>query len=1213
MLSGPESHLLSRQLCCCVIAITLIAASPATGQEGSPAAIRDFEAHIRPLLSEHCLECHSGSRPKGGLSLESRAAALAGGESGPAVVPGDPDASLLIQAVRREGLEMPPSGPLPEKAILQFTEWIRSGAVWPGPEESPLPKRTESTAVTAEDRGHWAFQPPVAAALPTISDTAPVQHPVDAFIEHRLEAAGLKAVEAAAPRTLIRRVFLALTGLPPDWRELAAWEARIAAPSGGLNAEAYSALVDDLLSRPAYAEHWARRWLDVVRYAQSNGYERDAAKPDSWQYRDYVVRSFLQDKPWDRFLLEQLAGDELPDSSGETRTATGFYRLGVWDDEPDDARQAEFDDLDDILTTIGASMLGLTVNCARCHDHKFDPIPQTDYYRLLAFFRGLRRYELPAPSLQNSSALPAEDDAVVLQAALASAGSDVQPDAALKMVSDSALAGLRWTCGVREYVDGPPATQLLIRGQAGNPGPSVTPGFPRVLAATDAAAELPTEAQGLRSESPLQPLFPSSGRRLAFARWLVRPEHPLTARVIVNRVWHQHFGRGLVPTTGDFGRAGAKPSHPELLDWLAVDFVRHGWSIRHLQRRILTSAVWQRSSEVDPGAASVQLALERDPAAELLWRFPLRRLEAEAIRDRMLFSSGELNPEVGGPEMYPQLSGEVLAGQSKPGLGWKLSSPSQQRRRSLYAVVKRGVRDPLLESLDYSNTTSPLTERPVTTVAPQALIMLHGRFTAERSTALATRAMAVATDLHGQVQHLYRSILQRDASASELEQASAAVLGFEEDLRPGLREVSFRPDVPESLYSDFRRQLPGDAFLRGPRDGWEYRGGVWGGGYEGIDVVDKHLGPHALLTMEHGAGELTGELQLDETVELASLLLAVAPDGDAWRGLAVTIDRRRGVLEVRRRTDRDVVLASAKSVFAANEWIQFRCQLSPDTLALQLGPPGAVLQLECRTGIQQPFGRSGVAVWGGELRLKSAIWKPADSEAAALDLSRLPTAEPVQQQPPGWSRYDGNWQRLTDTEWRVLQNRGAKILWDALPMVEGEVSVELRMAPGQAEIGGLLLCVSDPQVGADNWYGYEVSLNIPAGAVLFGDHRQNFRLLEQQPATVEAGRWHQLRAVLSADRLQVYLDNQLQPVIDTAIPDRLPGVLAGLRTWGSEMQFRNFRVIRGGSEQLAIWPAPPLQPPQAAAVETDLLRLRRGALAALARTMFSLNEFVYVE
>ena len=1210
-----------------------------------------FERRVRPLLIEHCLECHSGEKLKGSLSLESRASLLLGGDSGPAVVAGKPEASLLISAIRYDRLEMPPKGQLSADQIGVLTTWVRDGAAWPGGGKAPQARpREHSDVVTDEDRQHWAFQPvrpvPVPAVVDAVGTT--VSHPIDAFVFARLTIEQLQANAQTDTRTIIRRAYFGLTGLPPTFEELDNWTRRIGGEEGSAFQEtAYAELLDELLSRPAYGEHWARHWLDVVRFAQSNGYERDGYKPWSWRYRDYVVKAFQDDKPYDRFVLEQLAGDELPDANGESRTATGFYRLGVWDDEPDDKRQAEFDELDDVMVTLGASFFGLTIGCARCHEHKFDPIPQADYYRLLAFLRNIRRYENPQTTAQSATTLPINDDDAVRRAvaqvqervrqreqAIAAASNAEERKKLEAQQVDQNLPGLDWALSVRENANEPPPTNVLIRGSAGSPGPLVTPGFPQVLCPTESASS--PDATAFRSESPLNDLFPTSGRRLALARWMVRPEHPLTARVIVNRVWHYHFGTGLVATTGDFGRAGDAPSHPGLLDWLAADFVQNGWSIKRLHRQILTSAAFRRSSHIDAQSPAHQAAIQKDPANRFLWRFPLRRLDAESIRDRLLLSSGELNTSVGGREMYPLLSGEVLAGQSKPGLGWEPSPQTEQCRRSLYAIVKRSVRDPLLESLDYSNTTSPLTERPITTVAPQALILLHGRFTAERSAALAERLSRSETDPARQIERLFQTVLQRSPSERELGIALDTLHRFEDELAPRLGRLTFRPDVPVSLFSGYRKQLAASAFLLGPTDGWQYRGGVWGGGYEGIDVVDPRLGPHAFWRGgEFRSGTLTGRLRIEQPVELVTLIARGRPDGDAWRGLAVTLDRTRGVVEWRDRssgTEPAETPETPNSVLAqilAQQWLPFRWELTDGQSRFVLGEadqPLAVLERRLAGG-DSAAGQLGIAVWGGQVEFDALTWSTAESGLPA-DLSKGSTGEqsfelartsivgtdsPL---PTGWSRYDGSWQRQTDGSWLVGQSHGAKIVWDQQPVATGEVRVEMQMTPGKAHIGGLLLCVSEPKIGADNWFGYEVSLDTSTQTLLFGDHRNNFRDLKRQPVAVKPGEWHTLRAVLGRERLQVFVDGADQPAIDEELVDRLQGEMVGLRTWGSEIRFRNFEIRRPASEQgeldvvRAEWPAPRLE---RLARDDDQQRLKRDALAALCRTIFNLNEFVYVE
>lgn len=1213
---------------------------PATDTAVTHEQMLFFERHVRPLLVEHCFECHSGEKLKGSLSLESREDLLLGGDSGPAITPGDPEDSLLIQAIHYEGLEMPPLGKLPDKQIEWLSSWIRDGAPWPGAASVPAAKRHEQDSeITALDRQHWAFQPVGPVELPKQDWKG---NPIDAFIESGLDAAGLTPNPPASTDTVIRRVFFGLTGLPPSYDELQHWAERIGGDDRSPDdAHALEQLIDELLSRPTYGEYWARHWLDVVRFAQSNGYERDGYKPNSWRYRDYVVRAFQQDKPYDRFVLEQLAGDELPDSDSESRIATGFYRLGVWDDEPDDSRQAEFDELDDVLVTMGATFMGLTIGCARCHDHKFDPIPQADYYRLLAFLRNVRRYENPDNVLGSGTVLPLGEEQEVRrvveslqqrlqekQKAIAAAVTDEEKQQAESQQVDLHLTGLDWTLAVRENPGDPPPTHVLIRGSAGTPGPTVEPGFPQVFSpvppqqpAETATSQANDDVPVSPSQAPLNDLFPSSGRRLTLARWIADPENPLTARVMVNRVWHYHFGRGLVTTTGDFGRAGHPPSHPELLDWLARDFVNNGWSIKRLHRLILTSEAYRRSSQIDLERAEHQLAATKDPDNRLLWRFALRRLQGGAIRDRMLFSSGELNLEIGGREFYPQLSGEVLAGQSKPGLGWEVSAQSEQLRRSLYAMVKRSVSVPFLEAFDYSNTTSPLTERPTTTVATQALILLHGRFTAERADKLAQQLCERTNDRDQQISELYRSVLQREPTATERQICLDSLAQFEAESRERVGQVSFRPDVPVSLFSGYRQSLSGDDFLLGPIESFDYRSGRWGGGYEGIDVVDPRLGPHAFWKGgPFRNGTLRGRVRFAPGVELVTLIARGRPLEDAWQGLGITLDRKRGVAEARLRSQQDEQVASAAAAMPANVWIPFRWQIDESHSRFWIGedPSDAATVEQPIASTAQEAGRLGFAVWGGQVDIQSLEWIPdpaevptnLDGQVECLDLGRTRWVGGTAELPTGWSRYGGDWQRQGDGTWLVQPSQGAKILWDTQPVGRGEVSVEMQMTPGRSQIGGLLLCVSDPNVGADNWYGYEVSLNAEAQTVFVGDHRHNYRQLEQAPAAVKPGEWHKLRAVLSEERLQVFVDDQPKPSIDLALTDRLQGELAGLRTWGSEIRFRHFTVRQGDNQQRADWPAPVLQ--HRSVAEEDAW-VRQQALAALCRTVFSLNEFVYVE
>jgi hypothetical protein len=584
--------------------------------------------------------------------------------------------------------------------------------------------RPERPAVPPEQ--HWAFQPVRRPAVPAVRDRAWVRTPIDAFVLARLEKAGLKPAPPADRRTLLRRAYLDLIGLPPTPEEQRAFLADD-------SPDAFAKVVDDLLARPQYGERWGRHWLDVARYAETNGYERDGAKPSAWRFRDYVIDSLNRDKPYDRFLTEQLAGDEVEGSDAEAQIATTFLRLGTWDDEPADPKVDRYDQLDDVLGTTATAFLGLTLRCARCHDHKFEPFAQTDYYKMLAVFEPLRRPQLNRADLDVPVGTPAERTAL-------------------------AAFGLR---GRRAYIwqeDGPqaPATHVLRRGDPNKPRDEVGPGVPAVL---------------VRGEpDPPKPTAKTTGRRLWLARWLTSADNPLTARVMVNRVWQWHFGRGLVPTANDFGTAGEPPTHPELLDWLAARFVADGWRLKPLHRMIVLSSAYQTS------VAASDEALHADPKNARLGRWRQRRLEAEAVRDSMLAVSGRLNLEERGPSMYPTLARAVLEGQSRPGDGWGKSDERQQARRSVYIFVKRSLAVPELDLLDAPDTTSSCEARPVSTTAPQALTFLNGAFANEQARHLAARLRREAgDDAAAQVRRAFELALCRPPRDEEL-RASAAFL-----------------------------------------------------------------------------------------------------------------------------------------------------------------------------------------------------------------------------------------------------------------------------------------------------------------------------------------------------------------------------------------------------------------------------------------------------
>jgi len=790
------------------------AAEPAKGPAFTPAQVAFFDADVRPLLTQHCLKCH-GADPKkvrGGLRLTSRAAVLKGGDNGPAVDLSRPDASLLVLAVSNKrpdgGDVMPPSGQLPAKDVAVLARWVREGlpasADWLGDGAAVQEHREEKGGVvTPESKNYWAYRPVTRPAVPAVRDPGRVMTPVDAFLLAKLDAKGLKPNPPADKVALVRRAYYDLTGLPPTPEQVDEFVADNAP-------DAFERLVDRLLASPHYGEKWGRHWLDVVRYAETNGYERDGPKPYAWRYRDYVIRSFNADKPYDRFIREQLAGDEMPRGDDpDPVIATGFFRLGLWDDEPADPEQSLFDGFDDLVTVTGQGFLAMTLNCARCHDHKKDPIPQSDYYRLLAFFRDIRPYSndrnvrsaanmtdiTPAERRKTYEAELAERQARVEE--LARRMTELEDEAIRKMPAEDqraaegpdrpqvvaklekvfdpeqkkAYAKLRrereelerkpmpsqeLALSVNNSLVKPPETHVLARGNphaATGEKTRVAPGFPKVLGFPDPV--IPPPPPGAKS----------SGRRTALANWLASPENPLTARVMVNRVWQYHFGRGLVPTPSDFGKLGEPPTHPELLDWLAGEFMAGGWKLKRLHKLIMLSAAYQMSAAADAAA------LRADPANTLYWRFNMRRLTAEEVRDSVLAASGALDLRLYGPSVYPKIPKEVLAGQSVPGQGWHYDpkAPAAGNRRSVYVHVKRSLQVPVLAVHDQADTDSPCPVRYTTTVPTQALGMLNGEFTNEQAVALADRLTREAPgDVAKQVARAIRLTTGRVPAADEV-------------------------------------------------------------------------------------------------------------------------------------------------------------------------------------------------------------------------------------------------------------------------------------------------------------------------------------------------------------------------------------------------------------------------------------------------------------
>ncbi|MGV3772647.1 MAG: DUF1549 and DUF1553 domain-containing protein [Verrucomicrobiales bacterium] len=622
-------------------------------------------------------------------------------------------------------------------------------------------------------------------AIPSTNAGTHSAHPIDAFIAHALEVKGLRMNGEASPRELIRRAYFGLIGLPPSPEEVAAFESD---PSE----TAWMKLIDNLLARPQYGERWGRHWLDQVRYAESNGYERDGPKPNVWRYRDYIIQSFNQDKPYDRFIKEQLAGDELYEedaisASSEKEAwrqaiiATGYYRLHVWDDEPDSTVAAEYDDFDDIMVTTGSSFLGMTIGCARCHDHKFDPISQKDYYSMLSFFRSIDPYgehktgggsrgtgkiERPLATHGEMEAWEKEKATRVkaLKHQLDQSTEEANRkslEAQLKKIEEEQMPFEKALAAV-ENGSKPVATFILARGDPNSPTSEADPQFPSVFG----------EVKPVINSNGKH----STGRRRVLAEWIADPGHPLTARVMVNQLWQRHFGVGIVPTADDFGLAGVPPTNQPLLDYLAAEFVSNGWSIKQMHRFIMTSKTYRMSSK-----SNNKFANERDEANQYLWRQNLRRVEAEVIRDTILAVSGTLNAKQGGPSVYPTLPQEVHTTQDAAGKGWHDSPPEEQNRRSVYLVVKRALREPLLESFDAASSASPSGTRNITTTAPQALSLLNDPFVQKQASAFAERLSREAPEsLESKIKHAFALVTQRLPSPQEIGLAGKLMVEQEE-------------------------------------------------------------------------------------------------------------------------------------------------------------------------------------------------------------------------------------------------------------------------------------------------------------------------------------------------------------------------------------------------------------------------------------------------
>jgi hypothetical protein len=863
-----------------------------------------FEANIRPILVKHCYECHSSKDPDGGLSLDSQAGLSRGGDSGPAFISGNPEESRLIEAIRYKNpnLQMPPQNKLAPAEIAALEKWITLGA--PDPRtEAPVSGAPAPTGMSiAEGREFWAFKPLADVAPPQIGETksretkhvnaAWIRTPIDAFIAAKLQQAGLSPAPPADKRTLIRRATFDLTGLPPTPAEIEEF-------LHDESPNAFSRVVERLLASPEYGVRWGRHWLDVARYADSNGLDENLAYGNAWRYRDYVVQAFNDDKPFDRFLIEQIAGDQLPDATRETLTATAFLALGAKVLAEPDKEKLKLDTIDEQLDTIGKAFLGMTIGCARCHDHKFDPVKQTDYYALAAIFKstltvdvtkggGVKQWhefsfaddiehgrmkainaaineKKQAASAYKSAATAKLRDAARKQAvdylaaaALFDAGMplvEVAPIAeplglhpyvlhhcrqdlefrrdeplwaewhrfakagnveAIKQQYQKLFADAEAAWAAAKKAD-PKATKLKdaklqaartalyddsgfvsvptkpaqlfdaatlaeynrlaeiariaesqapdlpsamgaidtkqielemplhIRGSHHNLGKPVPRGFPEVMFASSARPTLPTDKSG----------------RLQLAEWLADEKHPLTARVFVNRVWRWHFGRGLVASTDNFGRLGDRPTHPELLDYLARSFMQSGWSTKDLHRTIMASSVYQTaSSHPDDTKASLV-----DPENMLLRKFRLQRLEAEAIRDALLAVTGRLEHTQGGKSIPLRNKQYVFDHTSID------HTKYDSLRRAIYLPIVRNNLYPLFEQFDFPDPTMPTGSRNTTTVAPQALLMLNSSLVMESADVWAEKLLRSSGSDSDRIRNAYEAAFGRLPTEPETKRA----------------------------------------------------------------------------------------------------------------------------------------------------------------------------------------------------------------------------------------------------------------------------------------------------------------------------------------------------------------------------------------------------------------------------------------------------------
>lgn len=895
------------RLLCGVAVLAVLVSSPgklARAAEPDPADVEFFEKSIRPILVQHCFSCHSRKEPKGGLVLDTPEGLKQGGDTGPVIVPKQPDKSLLIEAVRYKNtdLQMPPKNRLSAAEVAALERWVARGAVDPRPPTTSTGATSSASAPTGmsidEGRAFWSFKSVGNPSVPEPKQADWVRTPIDAFVLARLEANGLSPAPEADKRTLLRRVTFNLTGLPPTRAEIADFLA-------DKSPNAWETVIERLLASPSYGVRWGRHWLDVARYADSNGLDENLAFGNAWRYRDYVVQAFNSDKPFDRFLVEQLAGDQIAEPSVESRTATGFLVLGAKVLAEPDREKLEMDTIDEQLDTIGKAFLGMTLGCVRCHDHKFDPLKQTDYYGLATIFKGTQTFaatntgaikhwnEFPFGTPDEAERLKAVDAEIAEKKKLASTfkseaiakirtaarkrGADylalaarLAPEVPLTVIAElaerdglhphilhhcrlhaqyhrddpffarwyelkaeekfdeigshyralferveQALAEARKTdpkaskiadaeleaarvalndpsgflaipakvenafdaATLAEYnrladaarivesqapdvssamavADGKVVERMAIhvRGNHRSHGAEVARSFPAVMLAANSKPEL----------------SPNRSGRLELAEWLVRPEHPLTARVYVNRLWRWHFGVGIVESTENFGKLGSPPSHPELLDWLAKRLVDSGWSTKQMHRLILSSSVYRMAASHPQERAHAAV----DPENRLLWKARLQRLDAEQIRDSVLAVTDRLDPTLGGKSI-PLRNRQFVFDHTSID-----HTKYDSLRRAIYLPVVRNNLYSLFEQFDFPDPTMPTGSRNATVVAPQALLMLNADLVLDSANAWAHRLLAVDRTDAERVRLAYEQAYGRPPRADEV----ARAVNFVEDV-----------------------------------------------------------------------------------------------------------------------------------------------------------------------------------------------------------------------------------------------------------------------------------------------------------------------------------------------------------------------------------------------------------------------------------------------